>query len=391
MTWTFHRKLLVVCLGLSGLLPVTAGCRRQAQEAPAPQLLEVKAVKPLMSPVVDSVEYTARLAAVESVDVRARVNGYLMKVDFEAGAEIPAGKLLFLIDRRPYQASLDAAIAHVAVGKARLLQLDAELARSKRLLPSGAISQEDFEKAAAQQAETVAGIQAAQAEQEKAQYNFDWTEVKTPIPGIVSREQITVGNLVTADQTLLTTIVKPDPIYAYFNVDELTVQKLLKGINDSKAKSKEERQPAAYLRLGTETGFPHEGRVDFVNNVVDPSTGTIQIRAVFPNPRPEGGHRSLVPGFFGRVRIPVTVPYQAMTIPERALMADQGRKFVWVVDQQDVVQRRDVEVGRLDAGYRVILQGLKGDERVLVEGLQLVRRGMTVKPRVIAASEAGKK
>ena len=181
-----------------------------------------------MSPVVDDVQYTARLAAVESVDVRSRVNGYLVKIDFEAGAEVPAGKLLFLVDPRPYKASLDAAVAHVAVGKARLLQLDSELARSKRLLPSGAISQEDFEKTVAQQAETVAGVEAAKAEEEKANLNVEFTEVKAPIAGCASRELITVGNLVTADQTLLTTIVKPDPIYAYFNVDELTVQRLLK-------------------------------------------------------------------------------------------------------------------------------------------------------------------
>jgi RND family efflux transporter MFP subunit len=386
MTRTVHRKLLMICLAVAAVFPAVPACRHEAQEAPPPQALEVKVVKPLVRPVVDSVQYTARLEAVETVDVRARVSGYLVKIDFEAGAEVPAGKLLFLIDPRPYKASLDAAVAHVAVGKARLKQLDSELARSKRLLPSGAISQEDFEKTVAQQAETVAGIEAAKADEEKAKLNVEFTEVKAEIAGIVSRELITLGNLVTADQTLLTNIVKPDPIYAYFNVDEITVQRLLKAANRGDVKSDEHGDSVVYFRLGSETGFPHKGRVDFVDNKLDPSTGTIQVRAVLPNPRPTRGKRSLVPGFFGRVKIPVTEPYQATLVPERALMADQGRKFVLVADEHDLVQRRDVEVGKLEDGYRVILRGLGGDDRVLVEGLQLVRRGMTVKSILVEAS-----
>ncbi len=387
MTSHSYGNVLAAFLGLAAVLAAASGCRHEAAAAPAPPALELNVVKPLLSPVVDDVQYTARLAAVESVDIRARVNGYLVKVDFEAGAEVPVGKVLFRIDPRPYQASLDAAKARVEIGKSHLQQLDAEVARSKRLPPSGAISREDFEKTMAQWAETAASIDAAKAEEEKAQLDLDFTEVKAPIAGVVSREQITAGNLVTADQTLLTNIVRQDPVYAYFNVDELTVQKVLKGANDNAANPQHEQVTAAYLRLGTETGFPHVGRIDFVDNRVDPSTGTMQVRAVFPNPKPEaqGGKRSLVPGFFGRVRIPLTSPYQAMMIPEAALMTDQGRKYVFVVDPHDAVQRRDVQTGKLDAGNRVILEGLAADDRVLVEGTQLVRPGMTVKPKVVDA------
>jgi RND family efflux transporter MFP subunit len=344
----------------------------------------VSVAPPLEREVIDYDEYTGRMAAVEEVEVRARVRGYLIKVNFTEGTEVRQGEVLFEIDPRPFQADLDAAKGQVAQWEAKLTRAEADVVRNERLLPKGAASQKDLDTAISDRGEARAAIQSARAAVERAALDLEFTKVTAPISGRVSRALVTKGNLVNAgggDATLLTTIVALDPIYVYFDVDEralLQYQQAAReraGGNNQAAGVREAKIPVN-LGLANEAGFPYTGVIDFADNQLDSQTGTIRVRGVFAN-----ANRTFTPGLFARVRIPVGDKYQALLVPERAIGTDQGQKYVLAVNKENVVEYRAVKLGRLHDGLRVIQDGLKPDDLVIVNGIQRARPGVSVTPQ----------
>jgi multidrug efflux system membrane fusion protein len=367
--------------------PATAGCnRRSAQPAPAgPPVIPVS--QPVQREVTEYYDYTGRLDAVQSLDVRARVTGYLIQMPFREGAEVRKGDLLFEIDPRPYQAQLEAAKAQVALAEANYRLAQAENARSKVIArrDPGAISAEDLERYAAQEAQASANLGVAKANLQTATLYLGFTKVTAPIDGIVSRYYYTLGNLVNQDQTLLTTIVSYDPMFAYFDMEERVVLRLRNMINSGQLQVPADQTNIPILMgLEGEEGFPHRGTFDFVNNVVNPSTGTIAVRAVFPNPLPPGGRRLLTPGMFVRIRVPIGSPRPALLVIDRALGSDQGLKFVYVLGDGNKVRTQRVTIGPLqDEGLRVISSGLHPDDWVVVGALQQVRANAEISPEKI--------
>jgi membrane fusion protein, multidrug efflux system len=367
---------VVICVVLWGILCIVGGCKSAPPPMTSVPLPTVTTSQPVERAVIDYDEYTGRTAAVEEVEVRARVSGYLNKVNFKEGSEVQKGDLLFVIDPRPFQTVLDAAMGQVAQWDAKRARAEADVARTQRLLPRGAASQKDLDTAMADLNEARAAIQSGQAAVNRAILDLEFTKVTAPISGRISRTFITEGNLVNADATVLTTIVSLQPMYAYFDVDErsmLRYQQLARASNQTKARG---RVPVS-LTLANETIEPQQGVLDFVDNRVDPTTGTIRTRGVFRNT-----NRLLTPGLFVRVRIPGSDTYQALLVSDRAISTDQGQKHVWVVNEQNVVEYRQVSVGALqNDGLRVVNTGVKSGEWIVVNGLQRVRPGVTVAPQ----------
>jgi len=311
----------------------------------------VTVATPLESEVVDNVDYTGRTEAVESVDIRARVNGYLSEIKFRSGSEVKTGDLLFIIDERPYKATLDRAEGEIKLAEARHKFDLAEVKRNESLVKTGATTQSEFDKMVAARDQSAAAIDAAKAASESARLNLNFCRVTAPIDGRISRNYITVGNLVVADTTLLTSIVSQDPMYVIFDVDEPTILRIQQLIREGKFKSA--RQPdkvPVSIGLANEPGlFPHAGVVDFVDNKVDPSTGTLKVRAVVQNPTVANGDRVFTAGLFVRVRVPLGEPRRQLLVTERALGSDQGQKFLYVVvkkDGKNVVEYRPVGLGQ---------------------------------------------
>lgn len=367
---------------LSVLSVAVGGCAQQPPPPPSFPPLVVTVSQPIERQVIDHDEYTGRTSAVEEVEVRARVSGYLVNVNFTEGAEVSRGELLFQIDPRPFQAALDATKGQVAQWEAKRARAEADVARNQRLLPKGAASQKDLDNSIADLGEARAAIQSAQAAIRQATLNLEFTRITAPISGRISRTSITQGNLVTADTTLLTTIVSMHPMYVYFDVDERSMLRYQQLARERKRQSAREARVSVLLKLANEEGFPHEGVIDFVDNRVDPTTGTIRARGVFPNT-----DRTLTPGLFVRVRIPGSDAYNALLVSDRTLGTDQGQKYVWVVNEQNVVEYRVVTPGSLQSdGLRVIQTGLKPGEWVIVNGLQRARPGVTVVPQRVEMS-----
>ena len=345
-----------------------AGCQKTAPPAGPPPVPEVTVAKPVVREVTDYFEFPGQTCAVGEVDVRARVTGHLVKVCFEDGQETKKGDLLFEIDPRPYQAALDRVAGELARLKALLDKAKVDLARSERLRPSGAVSQEEYEQHVSQVAVHTASIQTAEAAVRDAQLNLEYTKITAPIDGRVSRRRITEGNLVhpgPSEATVLTTVVTVDPIYVYFNIDERALLKYESlawgsGKDMRPARIKNLKIPVE-IGLGDEEGFRHEGILDFVDNRVDQKTGTIRARGVFENAK-----QYLIPGLFVRVRIPTGKPHQAMLVSERAIGTDQKQKFLLTVNKENVVEYRQVKVGSLRDGLRVIEAGIEPGDRVIV-------------------------
>jgi membrane fusion protein, multidrug efflux system len=374
----------VLCLLCAcSVLPLAfAGCQRGPQTGPQAEPPVIPVSHPVYREVTDYVDYTGRTDAVESVGVRARVTGYLTKLPFKEGAEVKKGDLLFEIDPRPYQAMVDQAQSQVKLAETQLNLAKITYERDQRIAEESprAISaqQLDQDKAAVDSAQ--AQIKAAQAVLDAYKLNLSFCQVTSPIDGQVSRYYYTLGNLVTQDQTLLTTVVSVDPIYAYYDVDEPTLLRVRRAINEGKIKPR----PGAngfpvLMALQGETGYPHEGTINFVNNAINPSTGTLAVRGVFPNSMPENGVRLLAPGMFVRIRVPIGQPHPALLVIDRAVGSDQGLKFVYVVGPDNKVEYRRVTTGALQPdGLRVIEDGLKPDDRVVVGGIQQVRPRMQI-------------
>jgi RND family efflux transporter MFP subunit len=319
---------------------------------------------------------------VDSVEVRARVWGYLDKVHFKEGALVRKGDVLFEIDPRTYQATLVQAEGNVLQMEARLTRLEADVARAQHLVTKGSMSREEYDRTVGDRGEAAGALVAYRAAVDRARLDVEFTKVVAPISGRVSRYVVTVGNLVQAgDQsggTLLTTIVSVDPMYAYFDVDEHTVLRVRQLVREGKADSPRDGGVPVRLGLANEEGFLHEGTINFVDNQVSPKTGTMRLRGVFPNQ-----DQVLAPGLFVRVRAPIGRAHKALLVSERALDSDQGQKILYVVSDKDEVVARPVHLGALHDGLREITDGLTPGDRVIVSGLQQVRPGVKVEPKLV--------
>jgi RND family efflux transporter MFP subunit len=359
-----------------------AGCSKQAPGAMKPAPATVVVSNPLARKVTDYAVFTGRTEAVKAVEIRARVDGYLIQMPFKEGADVKKGDLLFQIDPRPYQAAYDQAAAQVALCKARLTQADADFARTVELGKTpGAISKQDVDRFAALKGEAAAQLAAAEATAASAQLNLEFTNVVSPIDGMVSRYYVTEGNLVQSGQmgggTLLTKVVSIDPMYVVFHVDEQTLLYARRLIREGKAKSARDSEIPIELGLSDSDAFPYHGVINFVDNQIDPKTGTLLVRGVFPNK-----DRILSPGLMARVRVPLGEPHDALLVTERAIDTDQGQKILYVVNAKNEVMSRPIRVGALHSGLRVIDRGIDAGERVIVNGLQRVRPGVVVDPKM---------
>ncbi|HEX5045850.1 MAG TPA: efflux RND transporter periplasmic adaptor subunit [Gammaproteobacteria bacterium] len=365
---------LTVAFVLGGLGALLAGCTpgEAKNAAAAPQAPQVTTAEVAVRDLREWADFTGRLEAVGNVDVRARVGGYVESVNFAEGGRVERGDLLFQIDPRPFKAEVDRLNAERERANA-----ERELARSysdraERLLARNATSREEYEQLAANASVADAKLAAVQAALEAAKLNLSFTRVTAPIAGRVSRAIVTAGNLVDSS-TLLTTLVSDDPVYVYFDVDE---QAFLEQVS---ARSAGGEPVEAYVGLINEEGYPHAARLDFVDNQVDADHGTIRARAVLDN-----ADGQFTPGLFARLKLVSPRHYRAALVDDRAIGTDLGRKFVFVVDDQNVVQYRPIETGRVVAGLRVVKSGLDSGDVVVVNGLQRVRPGVTVAPTQVA-------
>ncbi len=371
--------VLVAGGGLALRLPAHAQGEPQppgTAEPPAPVLVG----HPLRREVAPYEDFTGRLEALQTVEVRAPVSGYLTAVNFKAGADVKKGDPLFVIDKRPYQAALDKAEAGLALAEAQKKQSEADLQRAKRLLVGTSITKEEYDKAAVQDAAAKAAVKAAQVEVEQARRKLKATDVRAPVAGRVGLTRVEPGNLVFEGgdrATLLTTIMTLDPIGLAFEMDErnyLRYQRLLR------EKQVEGTGSSLSMSVVDEKGFPHQGTLDGVDHQVNPQTGTIRVRGRFPNP---GG--LLLPGMFARARMSFGRPRPVLEVPEKAVArTGQGKNYVLVVNGHNVVEARDVRVGQADGDRRVIDQGLRADDWVIVSGAQGPRPGERVQPKRLA-------
>jgi multidrug efflux system membrane fusion protein len=355
-----------------------AGCGTQASpNAGMPPPPEVSVANVLAKQVRQWDEFTGRVAAVESVELRPRVSGYVQQVAYEEGQEVSKGDLLFVIDPRPYRAALDRAQANLerARSEARLAQ--AQDVRAQALIEAQAISREEFETRKATTSGANAAVRAAEAAVAAAQLDLQFTQVRSPINGRAGRAAVTEGNLAQADSTLLTTVVSQDPVYVYFESDE---QSFLRYAELARKGERDDTKNPVRVGLASESGYPHEGTVDFVDNQVDSRTGTIRARAVLKNP-----DRLFTPGLFARVQLQGSGEFKAMLIDDKAVLTDQDRKYVYVLGPKNAAVRKDIVLGSSIDGLRVVESGLTPADKVIVHGVQKVFfPGMPVSPKQIA-------
>jgi multidrug efflux system membrane fusion protein len=377
------RQLRLATVFLALMVALLPGCRGVVvPQAPPPATVTVS--QPVQREVVRWDQYSGYLSSPKTVTVSARVSGLIEDAPFHEGAIVHAGDLLFKIDPRPFQADLDNKKAAVAQARATAVKAMADFGRSTELIKAQVIAPSDFDTTKASYGEAAASLDAAEAALETSRLNLEWTEVRAPITGRVSRMNVTVGNLVnggSGQPTALTTIVSIDPLYAYINVPEsaaLRYQEL--ALNDKKG-NVAGANVACSLQLEDETNFPHQGIIDFVDNQVDVNTGTQQIRCVIGNPT-----TILTPGLFALTRIPASGRYQALLIPDAAVNADQDERYLLIVGANDVVQQRPVKLGALFGTLRSITDGLKPGERVIVNGMQSAQSGAKVVPHEVPVS-----
>jgi multidrug efflux system membrane fusion protein len=367
------------------------GCSHGPPQVASPQAPVVPVSQPIQREVTDYVDFTGRTDAVNTVNIVPRVTGYLVKMPFKEGSLVKEDDLLFVVDPRPYKAQLDQAEGQVKLYQAQLKLAKATLERDIGIAKTpGAVSpqQLDQDRAAVEQAE--ASVQAAQASLEVYKLNLSFCSVKSPIDGMVARYYLTLGNLVNQDQTLLTTVVSLDPMYAYFDMDESTLVQIRQAIGEGKIQNYQKGNIPVFMALQGEQGYPHEGTINFTNNQVNPSTGSIAVRGEFPNPVLKEGVRLLSPGMFVRIHLPMGPPQPALLVTDRAIASDQGLKYVYVIDAQSKATYRRVKPGPLQPdGLRVISEGLKAGEWVAVGALQQIRPNMQVQTEKIAMPTFG--
>lgn len=369
-------------LGSAVIAMLLASCDNSAAQNAAPQAPAVSAADVVVKSISQWDSFNGRIEAVESVQLRPRVSGYIEKVNYTDGQEVKKGEVLFTIDDRTYRAALEQAQATLARAKTQASLARSEASRTDKLIHTNVVSREEWEKRRSAATQAQADIQAAQAAVDAAQLNLDFTKVTAPIDGRASRALITSGNLVTAGDSasVLTTVVSQKTVYVYFDVDESTYLHYQNLARSGQGAASNHLALPVEIGLVGEDGYPHQGKVDFLDNQLTPSTGTIRMRALLDNTQ-----RQFIPGLFARVRLPGSAEFQATLIDDKAVLTDQDRKYVYIVDKDGKAQRRDIKPGRLAAGLRIVQQGLNPGDKVIVEGLQKVfMPGMPVNAKTVA-------
>jgi RND family efflux transporter MFP subunit len=376
-------------LALVTMTLMAAGCSNEPPLAKAPPV-EVVISQPVQEKIADWDTFTGTIDAKESVEIRARVRGEIKDVLFKEGDEIDAGKTLFVIDDNPFLADLKQAKGQLLTWEAKLKAAEEKVAIYKPLAEKGTVSKEELIQALGAKGEAIGGIDSTKGKIMEAELNIGFCKITSPIAGKVGQALLTKGNLVNSGTTdsMLTSVVSVDPMYFYFYVNEralLNYQKLLREQAAKKGGPPEKLVIPVEMALINETGFPHKGIVDFVDNRVDPATGSIKVRARFDNPKGADGKRLLTAGLFARVRVVVSDPYPAILVSDRAILPDQSLKYVLAVNKakDNVVERIDIDPANRvqDDGLRVVKAGLKGDEWIIVEGVNRARPGVSVAPK----------
>lgn len=392
---SIRRTAALAALTLAVSLTLAACARNEAataqlQPMAAPQVSVAEVVR---KPIAEFDEFTGRIVAVERVEIRPRVSGYIASVNFKEGSEVRQGDVLFVIDQRPYVAELKHAQAELARATTARTLAQSERERAIKLLNLRAISQEEFDTRASGSEQADANVQAAQAAVDTAQLNLTFTEVRAPISGLVGRAEVTAGNLVGSGQTSLTTLVSVDSVYAEFQGDERVYLKYAaqarNAISDPKGDAKNGKRDATndlrntdnpvWVGLADEDGYPHQGRLVFLDNALDPATGTIRVRA-----RLDNSERRFTPGLFARIKVVGGAPYDALLIRDSAVGTDQNVKYAFVVGAENKIDYRALKLGPLIDGMRVVREGLQPGETIVVNGLQRVRPGATIDPQRVA-------
>ena len=378
-TWgNFHLSATGVML-LSVLL---VGCDNSVAQNAAPPAPAVSAADVVVKSISQWDSFNGRIEAVESVQLRPRVSGYIDKVNYTDGQEVKKGEVLFTIDDRTYRAALEQAQATLARAKTQASLAQSEANRTNKLINTNVVSREEWEQRRSAAIQAQADIRAAQAAVDAAQLNLDFTKVTAPIDGRASRALITSGNLVTAGDSasVLTTLVSQKTVYVYFDVDESTYLRYQDLARKGQGASSDHTALPVEIGLTGEAGYPHQGKVDFLDNQLTPATGTIRMRALLDN-----AQRQFTPGLFARVRLPGSAEFKATLIDDKAVLTDQDRKYVYIVDKDGKAQRRDITPGRLANGLRIVQQGLNPGDKVIVDGLQKVfMPGMPVNAKTVA-------
>jgi len=382
---SFGRASLVMALAV-----FLAGCGEgQKQQQAGPPPTPVTVAPPTKRTVTDYDEYVGRFIAVNSVEVRARVSGYLDSVDFKDGQLVKDGDLLFTIDKRPFQNAVAQARATLAAAQSNLAFTEADYTRGQQLVKEKTITDQTFEQRSQAFRNARAAVSGAEAQVRTAELDLEFTELRAPIPGRIGDRRVTPGNLVTGgtggNTTLLATIVSTDPIYFEFTFDEASYLRYERNAGTGADIASRGASVPVGLKLIDEKDFSHDGRMDFVDNVIDRTSGTIRGRAVFAN-----ANGVFTPGMFGRVRVPATSPYEALLVPDTAIGSEQARKYVLVVDAQNKTVQKYVTLGQLiDGKLRVIKEGLAADDKVIVNGIARVRPGQAVAPQPEGQAQPG--
>lgn len=365
-------KIVAMVVSLLAILitPVFTSCSSESSKPAGQILAEVDVALPLKKKIVEWDEYTGRFQAVEEVDVRARVTGYLEAIKFNDGQMVKKGDTLFVIDQRPFKYALARAEAQYVLAKA---QYERALKLQKEKFISVEVIDQRFQD-----------LQVAETKVQEAKLNLEFTEIKAPISGRISRDFVSVGNLIRMNDTILTRVVSVDPIYFYFETSQNDLLKYIRLDRAGKRVSSEKKPTPVLIKLPDEKDYIHQGEVDFLDNVIDTGTGTIQARALVPN---QDG--VIYPGLFGRVKLVGSGEYEAILLPDKVINTDQARKFVYIVDKQNKVKRVYVELGPLrESGFYIIRSGLKGNEQVVINGIQRIHvPNQEVKPVMMKLTE----
>ena len=372
-----HFKATLILAAVLALSTALSGCGRADAQGGPPMAPPVSVAPTVQRSVQTHDEFTGRLEATETVDIRPRVGGTLDAVHFKAGDEVKRGQLLFTIDARAYNAELARAQAQLASARTALGLAASEQARAQKLLAQRAISQQEADALTASAANSQSTVKAAEAAVATARLNVDYSQIRAPIAGKTSRNNISVGNLVAVGDPVLTTLVSQDKVYAYFDVSEQTYLRLAPALNGK-------TKPSVHMGLSNESGFAHSGVIDFFDNRLNPATASVRARAVFDNSK-----RQFTPGLLAKLKLSSGEPVGAVMTPEKAIGTDQNKRFVWVLGADKMPQFREVKLGALEGGMRVITEGLKAGELVVVNGLQRVRPGAPLNAEELKVDELG--
>jgi len=372
-----RRKPEFMILGSFMLAVMLTGCKEQKPGLANAPSAEVDAATVVRTQIRQWDEFNGRVNAVDSVEIRPRVTGYVKRIAFKEGDNVKKGDLLLVIDPRKYQATLNSALARLERAKASVVMNEAQDRRAQILVKNNAMSREDADTRRANFTQSQADVQDASAAVALARLDLEFTEVRSPINGRASRATLTLGNLAVSDETLLTSVVSQDPVYVYFDPDEHSYLRY-----SEQARNAQDHATKLSVRVGllNEVGFPHVGDVDFLDNQVDPTTGTIRLRATLSNK-----NRVFTPGLFARVQLSSSIENSAILIDDKAVLTDQDRKYVYVVGAGDVAERKDIQLGRMNEGLRIVESGLTPGDKIIIGGLQRIYYpGMPVKPSEVA-------